>query len=683
MNSRTRVSRTRRQLSIAVLAASLGWGLASAMTVLLLTALADLPSGLSYQLRGLLRITAIALGVTAALVVAWRNRGVRRMGNVALWLEENEPELGYALITLIGDSDGSTTALEDYVAEVDWRVRVRRRLWRGSGTPLVIATVAAGSFLFLPTGALSRVRSPRPDDALRAPTGSPSEPTDPFRPLLVQVVPPAYSGQAAHSLEDPLAVTALQGSRVQIEGTVHQEPVTASVGSSTLKVSTTAGRWVVSLVMPTNPRVLTLANGTRHRLLTLEPEPDSAPSVHLLLPSRDTARSGVTGSVQLEANAGDDFGLASAWFEYIISSGEGENFTFRSGVIGRRSADGSRSLSLAGRLSLDSLRLSGGNVIHLRAVARDRNTTTGPGLSASETRTIRILRSDEGDSVSVEAMAPAQGDSSLLSQRMLLLLTEALERRRPRLSRDTVIGESRAIARDQSALRRRVADVIFMRLGGETSAEESQGAEGETEVTPEALMQAASDTSMANGGKPLDFNQDESPVVALNRPLLEAYNAMWEAGRALEIGEPGRAIPHMRIALEAIQRARQAERLYLRGQPKPVVVDLARIRLAGRLTDASPAPAARRSASGETSVRLLDRFRAALAVLPDEKAVDSLTVLRIDALRAAPDFARALARAIAEMRAGRDATEWLVRARRLLAGVPVATPDLPSWSGVP
>jgi hypothetical protein len=139
----------------------------------------------------------------------------------------------------------------------------------------------------------------------------------------------------------------------------------------------------------------------------------------------------------------------------------------------------------------------------------------------------------------------------------------------------------------------------------------------------------------------------------------------------------------MHAALDAIQRARQAERLYLRGQPKPVVVDLSRVRLAGKLTDASPAPESRRETNGEVSARLLDRFTLALALLPDERAVDSLTVLRIDALHTAPGFAQALAQAIAELRTGRDATESLVRARRLLAGVTATTADLPSWSGAP
>jgi hypothetical protein len=67
-------------------------------------------------------------------------------------------------------------------------------------------------------------------------------------------------------------------------------------------------------------------------------------------------------------------------------------------------------------------------------------------------------------------------------------------------------------------------------------------------------------------------------VLAVNKPLLEAYNHMWDAGRALEIAEPRQALAPMRKAIAALQRARAAERIYLRGRPPTVVVDLNKVR---------------------------------------------------------------------------------------------------------
>ena len=65
-------------------------------------------------------------------------------------------------------------------------------------------------------------------------------------------------------------------------------------------------------------------------------------------------------------------------------------------------------------------------------------------------------------------------------------------------------------------------------------------------------------------------------------------------------------------------------------------------------------------------------------------AIDSLLALRVDALESAPAFAGALAPAIDALRAGHDATDALVRARRIAAGAMVARADSPrgaAWSG--
>src|SRR5690606_12049400 len=152
----------------------------------------------------------------------------------------------------------------------------------------------------------------------------------------------------------------------------------------------------------------------------------------------------------------------------------------------------------------------------------------------------------------------------------------------------------------------------------------------------------------------------------INKPLLEAYNHMWDATRALEVGEPGQAIPPMRLALEALQRARTAERIYLRGRPPAVVVDVASARLAGkeRGDDGVRHPRAPLDAAAAARLRRLDA--ALLLYRRDATAAgDSLQLLRADALRSAPPLAAALGEAVDALRAGRDATEPLARARRL------------------
>ena len=269
-----------------------------------------------------------------------------------------------------------------------------------------------------------------------------------------------------------------------------------------------------------------------------------------------------------------------------MSSGEGETFTFKSGVVDRVSAGNARTTKLAGSLDLDALQLKPGDLVHIRAVARDRNNVTGPGVGVSETRTLRIPRPSEYDSIAIEGAPPPDVDSSQLSQRMLIILAEKLEARSAKLARADVVRESQHIGSDEARLRQHVGEIVFARLGGQQDTEDAGSNAAAAHLTPDQLLAAANAATQASAGA-TDFEGDETPVVAVNRPLLEAYNAMWDASRALEVGEPGTALPPMRLALAAIQRARNAERLYLRGKAPVVIVDVNKVRLAGKRDDAS------------------------------------------------------------------------------------------------
>jgi hypothetical protein len=200
-------------------------------------------------------------------------------------------------------------------------------------------------------------------------------------------------------------------------------------------------------------------------------------------------------------------------------------------------------------------------------------------------------------------------------------------------------------------------------------------------MTPAELLRAAEQANRAGTrSDPLDFHGDESPVVAINRPLLEAYNHMWDASRELDIGEPARALPPMRAALAAIQRARHAERIYLRGRAAPVIVDVTAARLQGKDTG----NASRRSPRAPLERRRdLERFTRAVDLLGNapQAGIDSLMLLRVELLADRPAAAGPLAESIELLRSGREATSALARARRALLGDPVTVPGLGRWSG--
>lgn len=680
MTARHRLERTRLQLAVAATLGAVLWGVA--VTVLGMAASAVFDMLRPGAGPGAAEPAALILGIVVAGVMLARLRPLRSEEQVALWIEDRQPALRYALVTL---SEGPRApqhvdaALESAVAGVTWTSAVRNAVSRAVGIPAA-AIFAAGVLFALavsPAGAAFVAHA-----AVEAGAGpAMRSPSPALSGIVARVTPPAYAGLRPFTVADPSAITALEGSTVALDGpgpaavraTMEGRVLAASVGD----------RWRLALVMPESALAVRLAGGGAERVLLLEPVPDSAPVVTLTAPVRDTVLRAPAGRVSLAAEVRDDLGLAGSWFELIISSGERETYTFRTAALARTGHDGARTASRRLVLPLDSLRLQAGDVLSLRVVAQDRNPAAGRGLGVSETRTIRIARPGEYDSLALEGLPPIMSDTAALSQRMLIMLTEALQRRRPRLARDTVIAEARRIARDQGALRRRVADIIFMRLGDEASGEEVEGDEPGARDTPEAVMAAAEAAANRDASAALDFDAAETPVVAVNRPLLEAYNAMWDATRELEIGEPDDALPPMRAALAAIQRARQAERLYLRGRPPVVVVDLARVRLAGDRAGAASARRLPGAALNGARARLAGRFAAALDRLgrDDVSGVDSLLLLRLDALRTEPRFAAALGRAVDDLRAGRDATGSLIAARGALGGHTAEAGPLPVWAG--
>ena len=719
MQPRDRVLRTRRALAAAIAARTLMWSTAATLSVAALMTVVGRASGLVGD--GATWAVALISGAIAlvASVGAWRRLTLQR---VALWIEERAPALQFALVTAVDPNVAASPIagqLAQRIAGISWNAEARRAIWRALVRPLTAASLAVALLL-----AARRVPlSAAPPDAagVSATTASPRDVPAPFTRMRATVRPPAYAGGGEVTIESPASIAALAGSSVTLRAPGANTGVSADLGGRPLAVERSGEGWRVALTMGARPEVIRLRHALGERLVALEPRADSAPVVRLTLPARDTVLRVAAGVIPLTADVQDDLGLVSGAFEYIVSSGEGESFRFRSGTLGARQFGGARERARAGMLSgalrLDALELKPGDIVHLRAVARDANTVSGPGVGSSETRVVRIARASEYDSVAVEGAPPPEADKSLISQRMLIILTEALERRRPRLSRETLVSESRAIGRDQTRLRKRVGDIIFSRLGDDPTGEHAHGPDEEPHEEPapttpdsarrdslrraavragqpvsaaadsadsaRAALLRAADAATRGGDEILDFEGDETPVVAINRPLLEAYNAMWEASRELEQGEPARALPPMRRALDAIQRARQAERIYLRGRAPAVVVDLARVRLTGKETgtDATRSP---RAPADPAAARRAERLAAAMTLAGSDPAaaVDSLVMLRVESLDVAPGFAAALGSAIDALRERRDASALLARVRRAAEGSLRVGTGLGAWSGV-
>jgi len=664
-------------------------------TLLTVLTLRALLVGASVTLLVVALARALALSTSAALitgsiglfVVALLLRpalAARSVERVALWVEERHPALRYALITAVERPGGA--ALEQQATSVAWWDTERRALGRTLLIPAVAAVATLVLALWVPR--LTRHSDAASSDATVGGTTRRASAMDPLATLHVTVQSPPYAGGATRTVEDPSSVEALVGSRVTIEGSGSASVVRASLDSATAAVRGSDERWSLSMTMPARPTLLRLRSvraGGRERLIVLAPVTDAPPAVTLLAPARDsTVRTG-SGVLQLRAQLRDDIGLRDASFEIIVSSGQEETFTFRSTVLARSTLGGRHDGELSARLSLDSLALKPGDVVQMRAVARDANDVTGPGVGSSETRALRVARAGEYDSVAVDAAPASPEEGQVISQRMLITLAEALVKRGRSMERPAMLAESRRIAADEARLRKRVGDVVFQRTGGQPLGEEGDAGVPEGKLTPEQLLERAR-AAGADAASPMDVEGDETPILAVNRPLLEAFNAMWDAGRALEQGEPAQALPPMRRALAAIERARQAERIYLRGRPAAVIVDVAHARLAGKDKGATTV-ADPRFVADPLARRRAESFARASALLPTDRdaAADSLLVMRVGALGESPALAAVLDTAARVTRRGSPAEVALAwaRVRRALGGVPVQRDSLGAWSSAP
>jgi hypothetical protein len=622
----------------------------------------------------------MAVGGVSAIGMLMRSRGVRSLSRVALWVEERTPVLRYALVTV---ADGAQSpSLDKQALDVPWWTDAQRALLKALLAPAIAALLALALVWWAPFAERRTAESAAASSAAKA-----ASVTDVLAVVHVAVAPPSYSGRAPTTVDDPTSIETLVGSVITVSGNGEAKLVAATADSTPRSVAQRGSGWSVTLAMPARPGIVRLHSAAgRDRLIVLAPITDAAPAVTLLIPKHDTIVRRATGMFPLHAQLRDDIGLRDSWFELVVSSGSGENFTFRTTTIARSALGGRIETTLDARVSLDSLKLQPGDILQLRAVARDANNINGPGIGSSETRALRVARADEYDSVSVEALPPPEEQGSVLSQRMLINLTEALVKRQRSLTRPLLVSESQRIAADQKKLRKRVGDIVFQRMGGEPLSEEgSEEIANSGKLTPEQVL-AMADSVTGTGGSVLDVEGDETPILAINKPLLEAFNAMWDAGRALEVGEPAKALPPMRIALAAIEKARQAERIYLRGKPSTAIIDVAKARLAGKdkgiasIREARPVvdPVIRRRSA------TFERVTSLMARDPDA-AADSLLLMRVDALSDAPTLASALDDAARALRKRDNASIELawIRVRRALGGQPVQRAGVSVWEGAP
>ncbi|HEU4643026.1 MAG TPA: hypothetical protein VFS44_11275 [Gemmatimonadaceae bacterium] len=644
MTPRERVRRAQQKLAGTVVITALLWGATLAMAVVGLAAVVDDLLGLSPLARATIIPLTVAAALGAAVAVLWRGRAARSLDRVALWIEEREPGLRYALVTAI-DPQIAPAAEHAELHAIAGRVDVERIVRRAWGRAL-----GRGVLAFVVLGAALVVLQPR--DLLhgagialahRLGDHPPAPMANRLAGFSARVVPPKYSRLPATTLREPSDIAALIGSAITLDGKGPPDGVTATWDSGHLAARAGERGWAVGLTMPKSATVLTLHDRAYKQLVALEPRTDSAPDVRLRLPLHDTTYQTVPkGKIQVEAGLTDDIGLDYGYVEYMLSTGAEESFDTKL-INGPRIALGNaRETTIRATIDLDTMKLSPGSVLHIRVIGYDYNDVTGPGRGVSETRTLKVA--EPVDSTSINAAPPLPIDSMWISQRLLNMRTDTLIRTKRQYKHEEFVHKSSGYSNAQEDIRKRALAVIAL------LEDNGVGGSFETEVS---------------------------------KKLREAVDLMWTAREDLGVAQPDSAMPYMKKILKILDEIRLANRYYLRGLLKPVAVNIERVRLTGKDSANVGARSPRdelRDANRALAARL-DAV-AALAHTAPSAAADSLVYIRVSALSTAPAVAGALQHAIDLLRKGAPVDTALARARRALEPPPRMLGGPAEWGGV-
>ncbi|HYR06429.1 MAG TPA: hypothetical protein VEQ60_01595, partial [Longimicrobium sp.] len=375
------------------------------------------------------------------------------------------------------------------------------------------------------------------------------------------------------------------------------------------------------------------------------------------------------------------------------SRGSGESYEFVEGdwAFSRVSRNGKTS---TGELVIDlaTLKLQPGDIMHVRAVARDRNNVTGPGESVSRTRIIRVARPEEMDQITTDiGMPPELPKDPVMSQRMIILMTERLIRERPRLSRQELQSRSSEIAQHQARLREIVGEQVYIReadqaiqsgeqdfsyleQGGTGADHHDEGGDEDEARTPEEVLKEAEEATGIGSIEEFEHRHDESAILDVNRDLMRLHNLMWNSQQELNLAKPDTALPYQYDALKIIQQINQAERTYPRGDVRVDPINPAEARGQGKMENVGPAARTTGPALGSLLPLMaeLDRVAAGLGRKPGRASsleISNLAARVLGEPSADREAAGFISRAAGEAGNGRTdrARDLLRRARERLA----------------
>ncbi len=459
-----------------------------------------------------------------------------------------------------------------------------------------------------------------------------SEPSDYLNMLGVSVLAPEYTKQQGFT-QSSLNLEVLEGSAIdwtipmsQLNAKHYMFALTLSSGQ-TIVFDWSEGYYRAQHVA-INSAVYSISQMVDGKqsvsdIATIAVSKDAKPLIQIKHPMQTTTEfdKNEQAILQAEVEILDDFGIAQVTIMASVAKGSGEAVKFRDEefIFDEVRPQGEGSLYIK-TWDLAALDMTPGDELYFTVHATDIKSPT-PQTSISPTRILRWLE-DEKKTMTGAGIVIDFMPEYLKSQRQIIIETEALIAQKKRLSEQEFSRISRALAIDQQDLKQTYGQYLGdevdsgalrtmedgMRVpglaSGEHDHEEGDHNEQEEKTNDKQVDQAhqheqnnyaQNDISgyseiieryghnhgEADVGFIKTFEGQINPKVLMKRAVAH----MWDAELQLQLSQPSLALPYEKQALDYLNRAKQAERIYVKRlgfEPPPVTEER---RYSGKLND--------------------------------------------------------------------------------------------------
>ena len=440
----------------------------------------------------------------------------------------------------------------------------------------------------------------------------------------VLIEPPSYAGKKPLETEE-LDIELLAGSKVRWRLSFSDPNLNYQLqfadGSTYELTQVEDGQFTTGrIIEQTGLYFISSSDGRLEGVYSITALQDKPPSIRFITPKRtitEIAKDGET-IVELEAILNDDFGLSDVDILASIAKGSGEAVKFRDQVFRFDSSQTDQTNTRYFKTwHLTELEMEPGDELYFSIRARD-NKEPEPQLSKSQTKIIRWLEDDQ-EAILSGGIVIDFVPEYFKSQRQIIIETQELIVNKDQFEEGEFKRTSQLLGQAQSDLKQKYGQFLGDEFGEggadvggvpkeiehhdedhdedhdvdheeehEDEAHDSEeeraeafefgehgGHEHEQELSQESTNDISGYSAVieqyghAHGQVDIGIITEQNPKAMMKR----AISAMWQAELHLLLSEPEQALPFENEALHFLNKAKKAERIYVKRlgfEPPPV-----------------------------------------------------------------------------------------------------------------